>query len=723
MSTIKTHYSCSELVEMKLPGLPSSERRMRDRVKKDGWESIQMSGKGGRGGLRTEYQPPASIMAIIKERALQALIQSTPTPTATIVAQSQPITPNAVTETVKPGDLKDWQRQIAEARAAICSEVRRLETVGGTERAIRTVIDLAARGQLPPQLQKLVPVANAKAGMDRALSRTTLYRWLKESKRKEATGSSVALLAPKARESADIPPWAPYLLSLYRQPQKPDLSYCVEQLPSILPPIIIPPSYSAAYRFLQKMSKTELQRGRMGNRELKKILPFVRRDTSHMWPTTAYTADGHTFDAEVAHPAHGRAFRPEITTVMDIATRKVVGWSAGLAESAWAVLDALRHACLSCGIPSIFYVDNGSGYKNAMMSDEATGFMHRLNIELTHSLPYNSQARGIIERAHQTIWVRAAKMLPTYIGAQMDSEARQKVYKLTRSDIKKSGTSRHLMEWKAFIDWCQQQINDYENHPHRALPKVRDQDGRLRHQTPNEAWAQAIKEGFEPVNVDPHEAEDLFRPYKTCKITRGEIRLFGNLYFHRDLEHYHGETARVGYDIHDASRVWVRDRTGRLICIAEFEANKRSYFPQSFEERAAQKRAEGRIKRAQAKIDEAEAELNPMHSIEYQPVNELTAIQLNPLSQTEKVAIENIAPLPERPGVRPWFTSDIQQYRWLMQNKDDWKKEDVDFLLRYVDSEQYFDLLERYSYQGVAWTEADDKRAANLKKLEESATQ
>lgn len=115
------------------------------------------------------------------------------------------------------------------------------------------------------------------------------------------------------------------------------------------------PTYSQAYRFInEKMGNVEAQRGRMGSRELKNLKPFIRRDTEQLLPTDVYTADGHCFDAEVAHPMHGKAFRPEITAIMDVATRRMVGWSIDLAESGWAVLDAVRMSACRCGIPAIF---------------------------------------------------------------------------------------------------------------------------------------------------------------------------------------------------------------------------------------------------------------------------------------------------------------------------------------------------------------------------------
>lgn len=669
---IKTYFSCAELAEMKLLCLPGTARNILSLAVRHDWLKKKRDGRGG--GF--EYQPPKEIMDLIRGQLINTAIQTIPTEKSKSLAVSAP---------VKSTELKDWQRDIAEARAAICAEVKRLSAIGGTERAIRSVIDMAALGTLPTHLQQLVQIANAKAGVNRALSRTSIYRWLNDQE------NGLAGLAPKAVVKSEMPAWANALISLMANPQKPTLKACMQELGKHLPPGVEAPSYWSADRFLKKMSKVDVQRGRMGSRELKNIQPFVRRDTSQMWPGDAYTADGHTFDAEIAHRDHGRAFRPEITTVLDIATRRVTGWSTGLAESTWTVLDALRHACTSSGIPAIFYVDNGSGFKNAAMSNEATGFMARLGITLTHSTPYNSQARGIIERVHQTIWVKGAKQLPTYMGADMDAQAKQKVFKLTRADLKKTGSSKLLVPWNIFVKWCQEQVDNYNNSPHSSLPKVRDPiTGNKRHQTPNEAWAAAIAEGWQPTLVEASEADDLFRPYKDgVKVLRGEIQLHNNKYFSHELEHYHGEAVRVGYDLHDANRVWVRNKAGQLICVAEFEANKRSYFPESFIQQAAQKRAEGRIKRAEAKIEEAQAELDAPLLLEQQTVFEMPGMTINPPCETdhlEKVSVQTgktsqaeIIELPTK-VTRPMFDTQASKYRWLLQNHREITNEDEAWL-------------------------------------------
>jgi putative transposase len=680
-------YSAQQLAG--LPGMPGHESNVRLLAKKNLWPTRPKArGKG------VEYPisalPQATRAALLTRIAAQSPISSTaPVPP---IPAAVPVGGQLVTGVFTPASqLKDWQRRTAEARSAVVAEVKRLAAMGGTENAIRALVGMAATGTLPDHLQPLVTVANAKAGQGggRALSRSSIYRWMKDAE------AGFTGLAPKTRDENSIPDWAPALLSLWQQPQKPALAAALDRLHTSLPPHILPPSYSQARRFLDKMSARDREAGRMGSREIKNIRAYVKRDSSQMWPGDAYTADGHTLDAEVAHPAHGRAFRPELTTVIDIATRRAVGWSAGLAESTWSVLDALRHACLQGGIPAIFYVDNGSGFKNALMANEATGFMSRLSISLTHSLPYNSQARGVIERSHQTIWVKGAQQLPTYMGAPMDRQAKQKVYKLTRADIKATGTSRLLMAWADFITWCEKQVEDYNNKPHRGLPRIRDAaTGKLRHQTPMEAWQQAGEEGWQPTLVLETERDDLFRPYKEAITRRALVQVYGNSYFHRDLEHYHGETVRVGYDIHDASRVWVRDRAGRLICVAEFEGNKRSYFPQSFIEQAAQKRAEGRIKRAAARIEEAEAELQPSQLLEYQPAD---VVPLVMPAQRQAITVDNVVRLAEleeaAEPARPMFETDAAKYRWLLRNPECTTRDDDGWIAWYRTSSEWEDLF------------------------------
>jgi len=84
--------------------------------------------------------------------------------------------------------------------------------------------------------------------------------------------------------------------------------------------------------------------------------------------------------------------------------------------------------------------------------------------------------------------------------------------------------------------------------------------------------------------------------------------VFRNIYYHKQLEHYHGEDVIVCYDVHDAKTVQVRDCEQRLICEAVWNANKRDFFPMPVIEQARQKRMEGKLKRLEDKARTARQE-------------------------------------------------------------------------------------------------------------------
>ncbi|WP_235017245.1 Mu transposase C-terminal domain-containing protein [Tistlia consotensis] len=536
---------------------------------------------------------------------------------ASLPASAEPEKPLA-----EAAPLADWQRRCLEARAAILDEVDRLAVVSGPKAAIMEVVERAAEGRLRPELQALVPVANARTGKDgkRTLSRPSIYRW-----RAEAVKGAAALAPREARALLVIPAWAPFLMRLYRAPTKRPLAAVMEDLPGILPEDVPAPSYDQARRFLKRLSVVERERGRLGPNALLSVKGFKRRSTEGLEPLDVVTADGHTFKADVAHPVHGRPFRPEVCAVMDVVTRYVFGWSAGLAESTWVVMDTLRCGVERLGQFALLYTDNGSGFVNQVMTGEAssaavTGFLGRIGATPTQALPGRAQARGKIERLQGTLWKRSARSLPTYNGRDMDNEARRRIVKLVASDIKETGASRLLMSWKDFLSWAETEVEAYNNRPHRGLPKIRDAaTGRLRHMSPAECLADWRAQGWEPMTLPAEATDDLFRPYQVRTAYRGEIKLPWGRYFHRDLVPLGREKVRVGYDIHDGSRVWVRTLDeGRLICVAERDANVIPEQPASKVEHSRQERAEARLRLLRQHAEEVEAERGP-GLLEHQP--------------------------------------------------------------------------------------------------------
>lgn len=646
---MKQWMTAAEISALDLPGDGWSKSAVLRRAAREQWPSRPRSGRGG--GVEFPASAlPADALGTLASRAIQ---------------KSEPFRPAA--PPVDAARLKGWQRSALEARAAILQQVESLAgNVGSIMLAERAFADAAASGTLPPALFELVERANERKGACRTISAATLRRW-----RGIAKAESVIELAPKARAAAGPQPWLFPLLQLYARPTQPSISWCLERLAIERPDLELPPLRTAQVA-IQSLGKLTRSQGRIGPRALRSLRAYTVRTFEDLEPLDVISADGHTFKAEVAHPSHGKPFRPEIVTVIDVATRMVIGWSAGLAEGAWIVADALRDAA-KVGIGAIFYTDNGSGFVNDHLNDLVLGVLGRLGTSHRTAIAYNAQARGVIERLQSSLWGRAAKELPAYVGRDMDREARQLTYKRSRADLKLAGQSRLIMPWPEFLAFAQSQIDAYNHRPHSSLPRFRGADGATRHQSPAERWSAFSSEGWAPVAPIASELDDLFRPYDRRRVVRSAVSLFGNSYFHRALEDYdlHGRDVLVGYDIHDPSRVWVRDLDERLVCVAELGANKAAYFPQSQVDAAREQRARGRLRRLNIHRDEVMAELTGPNLVLAADDGE-TVIDAERLAIAEAELRALEAPAPVAPAIsgRPIFNDDMEWARWLTAHPD-----------------------------------------------------
>jgi putative transposase len=668
-------FAASELAALELPGLPATRQKVSDFIRRASSAAPTLvrprAGRGGGYEIHVDALPEAARAEL--QRRHHAKIERhalKPAPAATPPARRQ-------TRQVAPQSLTHRQRAIMTARLIVLQEIDRIALIGGRGRtaAISEFLADFRAGVLPAEIEQAARAANAKG---RGVSRAQIFEWFGARK------AGATALAPRpTREPEAAPAWLDGFLTFYAQPQKPQMAEAYRDWAATLPAGSAP-SYAAVRRALGKLSHIEQAKGREGKLTMRARQAYVIRDFADLAPSTIYAADGTTFDAEVEHPIHGRPFKPEITVIVDIATRRAVGWSAGLAESQWTVADALRRAC-ETAIPAIFYTDRGSGYVNAAMNADLTGLLARLGTTHMRALPYNSQAKGAVEN-FQKRWIAVARSFPTYGGAGMDKEAKQAAYKQTRRDIAFVGKSHLLPTWTDFVATIEAAIVAHNDKPHRALPWFRDQlTGSKRHMSPNELWAEKVAAGAELVTPDADELTDLFRPYEVRRVRRCMVEIGSNSYFATALDALHGQDVMVGYDVKDASRVWIRRidlvdgerRPGALICEARFEGNKTRYIPVSMERAALEKRAEGRRRRLADKLDRVEAELRPAALIELNPVptSEFAAAsaparceQAGGLSAgvlvTPPPAVESPpADTPERG--RPFFRNDFEFALWI----------------------------------------------------------
>ncbi|MEW6691584.1 MAG: DNA-binding protein [Pseudomonadota bacterium] len=588
-----------------LPGVPGTDRRVRTMADRYGWQARKRVGTKA-----MEYH----ISALPPETRAALIARAT---------ASAPAETSAQLITMPHGQITDAQRATATARAMLCRAIERMAAEGGLSitASARHLAELLRLGRADMRLIDAARQANDRLRDGHLIAPRTLMNWMSAFAKQGEAG----LIPGRRLKDFDIPAWAGAFLKHYQKPTKPSVEDAYRAFKAGLNGEA--PSIHQVRRFLAKLAPEAREQGRMGPREMKNIRPFKRRTFEQLLPNDIWTADGHTFDAEVQHPLYpGRVFRPEITTYADIRTRRIVGWSVELAESALAVLDGLRMGIATCGLPAVLYVDNGRGYAN----DTVRGVLERLGVDLRHSLPYNSQAKGVIERINQ-LWVRLAKQLPSYIGADMDAEAKTRVHKISRKELALAGQSRHIVSWAQFVDLCEQMVAAYNADRHSTLGM-----------SPLDVWGAYERDGWMPETVEPEMLGILLRPRLTRTTHRGEVRLFNMRYYAPELAMLEGDEREVSvaYDIRDGSHVWIHDREGRLLAIAERDGNAAPYMPQSVLEVAREKRRQAQVNRQIDKIERLTGATVTGLQLEHQDSSVLeglfTAQPIPELTETER---------------------------------------------------------------------------------------
>ncbi len=513
-----------------------------------------------------------------------------------------------------------------------------------------------AAGQLNAHLAWALENCHDKRRAGQRLNKKTYYNWLKRiAERGHA--------APrKIREDLSMPAWGPLLLKHFRRPQKPALTQATAAALAEWNSLgHVPFSYDQAYRLVKKINAHApeiLYRGRNQGAGLKALLPYIRRGTEHLWANDVWTGDGHGFKAKIAHPDHGRPFTPETTLIMDVASRKIMGWSVSYSENVIAVCDALRHAVSRHGLPLIYYSDNGPGQTAKQLDAPLTGMLGRLGIHHETGIPNSPQGRGIIERTWQTLMIPLARAFPTFSGSGADRDFLRRTTLEIEKDLRAGKTSPKLPSVEQFKQALNAAILWYNGeHVHSAVKT-----------TPDAAYAERAREQ-DVVMLDEAELIDLFRPHEERTAERGMVRLWNNIYFSQELMRVNGQKVLVGYDIHNPAFVVVRRINGEFICRADWNANERDYFPTSLTVRKHMERVDRKVKRGERIIEEAEAELGNT----YDALPSIEATTLPPLDITPAREPAHLIQQPvtePRPNLAQM--GDYSLLTWLADHPEDW---------------------------------------------------
>jgi putative transposase len=679
---IKDAYSAAELAALKVPGWPATEYRMRARLARERVATREVSCRGGRGGMRREYLTAGLPLPIRQWLAEQQIKQAAP---AVVLPPPAAVAP---TRAVAAGDLSEWQIEVGSARAWVLDEVSRAAETTSMRRAARLFVTAARAGELLPEATEMVRIANARRGANgRMISVAALTRWRQRARGAATPAERIRRLAPRSRGvkwamDADVIA----ALALYRQPNKPSLNWCVKETARKLD-VPYGSLYGRSRRALGKVPAPAFYPVRNRGAALRAMLPFRRREFQSMLPNDVWIGDGHSAKLKIAHPETGKPFVPEVTVVMDVQSRYVVGWSVALSENCLAVSDALRHGIARHGTPLIYYSDGGAGQTARMLDAPLTGILPAMGIEHRTGRPGHPQARGVIERFWPTVLIPLARRFATYQGRGHDRETLRQV--ITEIDRQLREASRgevvalpsKLPTFQQFLDALDQEIETYNaTHRHTSLPKL---DG-VNHATPAEYRTARLGEAdiYVPSEQD---VATLFMPSVVRVARRGEVRLWNGVYFHRDLMLVDGERVQVGYDIHDASRVLVKKITGEPIAWASLDGNRDGWQPKALIEQLREQRAGRRMARLEEKMADVRAELRGAMP---------AAPALDPIEIAPEPEPDNVVAL--APGARPQFfgdTGDIEKYRWLLAHEGLITDEDRAWIAWYRTTSEWADIF------------------------------
>ncbi|EJY7623742.1 transposase [Salmonella enterica] len=626
-----------------IPGLPGTEKGMRQALKRLSGNKPSVTRKR-QGTKAVEYHIdclPENIRQQLVERQTQQLVKQaselfavttkhrvTARDEVGIMEQCPAVVEQALHQ------LTDAQKAIASARILLAVEVHTLREHAGMTRtgAIDWIVQGSRTGNLPPRVLEAASVANARQGKRVGVGKSSLQEWYSTWLLAQGDANRLLVLLSAGHHKA-VPwqqlPWLDDFFAFYRVWQRPSVAEAYRDFEKwwretyagnsgMLAAI---PGIHTVRREMQKVPKIVRERYRTTGSAWRSLNPFKRRDWSQMPVNAVWVGDGHCMKMQTFNPLTNNVFQAEVTFVMDAGQRFIVGWSIALSENTIAVADALRHAISQHGVPLIYYSDNGPGETGKNLDADVVGMLPRLGIEHFTGIPGNPQGRGIIERFNKNVPREVARQFESYCHKGADEETVKLQQRIAASALKAAYEGKELTPrqvkalgkiptWEQTVSAIEREVELYNNRDHSSLP--RRENGR--HYSPAAYRRHLIREQGQDVMIDhltPEELHEMFRPEEIRTTTRGEIRIFNNIYFSTELKFFTGEKVRVNYDIHDANSIIVRRMDGTFICDAIWNGNKVDGFAKPVIQKLTEERVKGRIDRGMKRVEDARRELRP----------------------------------------------------------------------------------------------------------------
>lgn len=534
----KEWFTVQELLTANLPEMPRSVRSMNRLVSEKGWRTHSRHARQSEGQTHGwEYH--ISLLPRAAQVRLMMLFDA-PANDARDPAR------DALWR--RYGALSAGHKAIAEARLRAVSDCIAMVAAGATMQVAATFI--ARREQV---------------------SVRTVYYW-KELAIQHPREDWLAALAPSFRsegERADCHPqiWD-CIKSDYLRPEKPSFSACYRRVSSAAAEhgwTPLPSERALRRRLDAEVPKAVQILARAGRDRAKALYPAQRRTRGHLHAMEAVNMDGHKFDVFVRMP-DGTITRLYLIALQDLYSGKFVAWRLSDSENKETTRLVIGDMVERFGIPERITLDNGRAfaskwitggapnrYRFKVRDEDPQGLLTALGVELQFTKPYSGQSKPI-ERAFRDLTDDVARH-PVCAGA----------YTGNRPDAKPENYASNAVPLDVFRAHVDAMIAEHNARPGRkggtCAGRSFDETFRMSMEAPGTIVRQPTAAQRSLWLL----ASEGLRARKG----NGEIHIYGNRYWSRELTAFAGRKVIVRFDPdHLTKPLRVYDLDNSLICEA-----------------------------------------------------------------------------------------------------------------------------------------------------------
>ncbi|QOF67311.1 Mu transposase C-terminal domain-containing protein [Actinobacillus sp. GY-402] len=370
----KTHYSAKELSILKLSILPSSERRILEKAKREHWSFRKRNGRGG--GVEFDFVGlPQAVQAELLLRQPQSAVENP----QVLETPKAPKELNYLPEVIWAPWDKATDAQKAKAQDRL--------------KPVTAFADLMNNGQ---KFEEALDLVGAKFDV----APGSLKRWYYDVRDFERS-DWLPLLLPKygkrnGKEAEFTPEaWEAFKADYFRNEQ-PQFGSCYERLKraAIENGWSIPSPTSVKRKIEREVPKMQQVYLRKGAHAVMEYYPSMRRTVEEIEAMEWINGDGYQHNVFVKWH-NGEIVRPKTWIWQDIRTRKILAYRTDLSENSDTIRLSMMDLIWKYGVPKKCTIDNTRAAANKWMTggvpnryrfkvkdDDVLGIIPMLGIEL-----------------------------------------------------------------------------------------------------------------------------------------------------------------------------------------------------------------------------------------------------------------------------------------------------------------------------------------------------